>query len=44
MKEGKVEYLHYKKDKITASVIKNVFDVDAKIIHLPDDERQWVTF
>lgn len=44
LKKGKVEYLHYKKDKITAAVIKNVFDVDAKIIHLPDDERQWVTF
>ncbi len=44
MKEGRVEYLHYKKDKLTASIIKNVFDVDSKIIHLPDDERQWVTF
>ena len=44
MKAGSIVYQHYKSEKLDLSVIKNVFDVDATMIDLPDQNRQWVCF
>jgi iron complex transport system ATP-binding protein len=44
MKEGRIVHEHQKKDPLAISVIKQVFDVEASIINMPNENRQWVCF
>jgi ABC-type cobalamin/Fe3+-siderophores transport system ATPase subunit len=44
MKGGQIIHQHQKKDELNISIIKKVFDVDATIINLPNQNRQWVSF
>jgi len=44
MKEGQIVHQHQKNDTLELSVIKKVFDVDATIIDVHNENRQWVCF
>jgi iron complex transport system ATP-binding protein len=44
MKEGRIVHEHQKKDSLAISVMKQVFDVEASIINMPNENRQWVCF
>jgi iron complex transport system ATP-binding protein len=44
MKDGVIVHQHYKSEQLDASIIKNVFDVHATMIDLPEHKRQWVCF
>jgi iron complex transport system ATP-binding protein len=44
MKDGVIVHEHLKSEKLELSVIKNVFDVHATMIDLPEQNRQWVCF
>ena len=44
MKEGEIAHQHQKSTSLSLEVIKKVFDVDAQLISLPNEDRQWVCF
>jgi iron complex transport system ATP-binding protein len=44
MKGGQIVHQHQKTDELNISIIKKVFDVDATIVNLPNQNRQWVCF
>lgn len=44
MKDGMIVHQHQKSEQLDPSVIKQVFDVQATMIELPDQKRQWVCF
>lgn len=44
MKDGEIVHHHLKTDAINPSIIKHVFDVDASIIKLEEENQHWVIF
>lgn len=44
MKEGEIVYQHQKASSLNLEEIKNVFDVDATLLSMPNEDRQWVCF
>lgn len=44
MKDGLIVHQHLKSDQLDLAVFKNVFGVQATLLNLPDQNRQWVCF
>lgn len=44
MKDGQIVHQHLSKNVLDISIIKDVFDVDATIINVPEINRHWVCF
>lgn len=44
MKDGQIVHEHLKYDQLDLAVFKKVFDVQATLLNLPDQNRQWVCF
>jgi iron complex transport system ATP-binding protein len=44
MKQGELIHAVTKKEPVTASILKDIFDIDATILDLPNTEHKWVSF
>lgn len=44
MKDGEIVHQHLKASSLKLEVIKEVFDVNAQLVFLPNENRQWVCF
>ncbi len=44
MKDGQIVHQHHKSDALNLSIIQHVFGVEATLIQVPNENRQWVCF